>query len=233
MARAKNNEMRKQILDTAYDLFLERGYDNVLMKEIAAACGITPTLLQHYYPKKEDLLVQIVYTFIFRTAEFLEKNPSLFVKEDEFYTEPLWTGMYYRLLYTLLCKDNLRLLRLYTGVLFNARLLQRGLSLSIERLNLGNRLGVDFGSSASPKTYILNGILSQLIALYLRDGALIVEHETVVNIALRTYYRYCRITHEEEREIFQILDQQLSRELIQEYLKFCMAGMKDYIFLEA
>ena len=232
MARAKNNEMRKKILDTAYDLFLERGYDNVLMKEIAGACGITPTLLQHYYPKKEDLLVQIVYTFIFRTSEFLERHPHLFLREDEFYIEPLWTGMYYRLLYTLLCKDNLRLLRMYTGVLFNAPLLQRGLSLSIERLNLGNRLGVDFGTAASPKTYILNGVLAQMIALYMRDGVLIVEQETVVNIALRTYYRYCRLTRAQEREMFAILDEQLTPELQREYLRYCTNGMKDYVFLE-
>ncbi len=38
-------------------LFNERGYQDVSMREIAAACGISVGNLTYYYPRKEDLLM--------------------------------------------------------------------------------------------------------------------------------------------------------------------------------
>jgi len=49
-------ELRTElILDEALRLFAERHYSNVTMRDIAAACGINPALIYHYFESKEDL----------------------------------------------------------------------------------------------------------------------------------------------------------------------------------
>jgi AcrR family transcriptional regulator len=54
--RKRNTQRRMEIVNTAFRLFAENGYDNVQMKDIAEACDISKSLLQHYFPKKIVLL---------------------------------------------------------------------------------------------------------------------------------------------------------------------------------
>jgi len=56
MPRKRNTRRRMEIVDTAFHLFAEQGYANVQMKDIAIACEISKSLLQHYFPKKIVLL---------------------------------------------------------------------------------------------------------------------------------------------------------------------------------
>lgn len=49
--------MREQILNAALQLFMEKGYVNTSMDEIAEAVKLTKGGLYHYVDKKEDLLV--------------------------------------------------------------------------------------------------------------------------------------------------------------------------------
>lgn len=56
MPRKRNNQRRMEIVNTAFRLFAESGYDLVQMKDIAEACDISKSLLQHYFPKKIVLL---------------------------------------------------------------------------------------------------------------------------------------------------------------------------------
>ncbi|MGB7962571.1 MAG: TetR/AcrR family transcriptional regulator [Propionicimonas sp.] len=48
--------MRDRILATATQLFVERGYDGVAMREISDACGITKAALYYHFVGKADLL---------------------------------------------------------------------------------------------------------------------------------------------------------------------------------
>ena len=48
--------MRERILTTATQLFVERGYDGVAMREISEACGITKAALYYHFTGKADLL---------------------------------------------------------------------------------------------------------------------------------------------------------------------------------
>jgi len=54
--RKRNTQRRMEIVDTAFRLFAETSYDDVQMKDIAEACDISKSLLQHYFPKKIVLL---------------------------------------------------------------------------------------------------------------------------------------------------------------------------------
>jgi AcrR family transcriptional regulator len=53
----KKNLMRQLISDTATLLFLERGFDDVKISEIAAACDVSEKTIYNYFPTKESLLL--------------------------------------------------------------------------------------------------------------------------------------------------------------------------------
>ncbi len=49
--------MRQLISDTATVMFLERGFDEVRVSEIAAACDVSEKTIYNYFPTKESLLL--------------------------------------------------------------------------------------------------------------------------------------------------------------------------------
>jgi TetR/AcrR family transcriptional regulator, cholesterol catabolism regulator len=58
-----DQEMGRQILIAAKDLFLARGYKGVSMKEIADAVAVTSAALYYHFPKgKEDLFTKMIQT---------------------------------------------------------------------------------------------------------------------------------------------------------------------------
>ncbi len=59
--RAEDYEDKRQaILDAAAVLFAQSGYANVKMVDIAEACDASKSMLYHYFPKKEDVLFEIM-----------------------------------------------------------------------------------------------------------------------------------------------------------------------------
>ncbi|OPX64027.1 MULTISPECIES: TetR/AcrR family transcriptional regulator [unclassified Methanoregula] len=52
-------EVRKKIIDTAYHLFMVRGYHGTTMEEIAGALGVTKPAIYQYFPGKEDLFAAV------------------------------------------------------------------------------------------------------------------------------------------------------------------------------
>ncbi len=55
MARPVNTEMKTSIMEAAWQLFCQQGYDATTYAAIAQACGISRNLVQYHYPKKELL----------------------------------------------------------------------------------------------------------------------------------------------------------------------------------
>lgn len=51
---------REQLLDVALELFAERGYGWTSMRDLADEVGVSPGLVYHYFPSKEDLLRAVV-----------------------------------------------------------------------------------------------------------------------------------------------------------------------------
>lgn len=51
---------RESILTAAEHLFAERGYDGTSTNRIAEAAGVTRTLIFHYFPTKEQILVALL-----------------------------------------------------------------------------------------------------------------------------------------------------------------------------
>lgn len=68
----------------AQDLFLERGYENTTVDQIAAAAGMSKRTFFRYFPSKDDLVIGKYDLFGDRMAEALDERPA---------DEPVWTSM--------------------------------------------------------------------------------------------------------------------------------------------
>lgn len=47
---------KEKIINTAYNLFIEKGYDNVTINDICRTCGITKTTFYYHLRSKEDII---------------------------------------------------------------------------------------------------------------------------------------------------------------------------------
>ena len=54
------DEQRRRILDAATALFAERGYETTGMRELAAALGMSPPAIYHYFESKEALMDSLI-----------------------------------------------------------------------------------------------------------------------------------------------------------------------------
>jgi AcrR family transcriptional regulator len=61
----KKRDTRQRLSDLATAMFIERGFDNVSVAEIAEAAGVSKMTVFNYFPRKEDL-------FFDRGPEFVE-----------------------------------------------------------------------------------------------------------------------------------------------------------------
>lgn len=51
---------RKQLLNQCFEIFAEKGYSSVTMREIASEIGVSTGTLYHYFPSKESLFDQLI-----------------------------------------------------------------------------------------------------------------------------------------------------------------------------
>jgi TetR/AcrR family transcriptional regulator len=54
-ARLPASDRRRQLLETALDLFSRKGFDGATTKEIAAAAGVTEAIIFRHFPNKQTL----------------------------------------------------------------------------------------------------------------------------------------------------------------------------------
>ncbi|MDY6897583.1 MAG: TetR/AcrR family transcriptional regulator [Cyanobacteriota bacterium] len=55
-----HEKYRKELLWKSFELFAQRGYASVTMREIAKELGVSTGTLYHYFPNKEALFLQLV-----------------------------------------------------------------------------------------------------------------------------------------------------------------------------
>ena len=87
------NLRRKQIIDGAIKVFVEKGFHNATTREIAEASGITEGTLYNYIRSKEDI-VYIVYDYITR---ILREEVSDSIKDIDDPKERLMTALHQNL----------------------------------------------------------------------------------------------------------------------------------------
>jgi AcrR family transcriptional regulator len=59
-SREKSAETRTQIIETAYSLFVQKGYNATSMREISQEAGLTVGAIYNHFATKEDIWIQIV-----------------------------------------------------------------------------------------------------------------------------------------------------------------------------
>jgi AcrR family transcriptional regulator len=67
--RRRGPETREQIHRAAIELFAQLGYHATSMRAIAAAAGVQPAAIYHWYPSKEAILVHLQDDFMARLTE--------------------------------------------------------------------------------------------------------------------------------------------------------------------
>ncbi|WP_459956401.1 TetR/AcrR family transcriptional regulator [Nocardia sp. IFM 10818] len=68
----KKQQTRQHISDTATRMFLERGFDGVTIAEIAAAADVAKMTVTNYFPRKEDLVLDLGEQMIGRMTRAVE-----------------------------------------------------------------------------------------------------------------------------------------------------------------
>ncbi|MFI2346583.1 TetR/AcrR family transcriptional regulator [Streptomyces sp. NPDC019443] len=58
--REQAHQRREELMDAALKVFADKGLDRATVKDVAAAAGVAPGLLYHYFDSKEMLVVAIV-----------------------------------------------------------------------------------------------------------------------------------------------------------------------------
>ena len=90
MARGKAPnfvEPRTSILVTAAQLFAQNGFHNASMAQLAADCGMSKALLYHYYRDKEQILFDIVDSYMDRLLLLVQAGAALPLPPMEKLTE--------------------------------------------------------------------------------------------------------------------------------------------------
>ena len=80
-----NHETRKRIFDCAFALIKEKGYEQVTVKEISRAAGISKNTFYYYFTSKEDILIEFYRAVDASTAAKLSR-----VLNADSYLEQLW-----------------------------------------------------------------------------------------------------------------------------------------------
>lgn len=72
----KMERTRQLIADTAFDLFVQQGFEPTTIEQIAAAAEVGPRTLYRYYPTKESLLVGFVRNALREALEGFRAQPE-------------------------------------------------------------------------------------------------------------------------------------------------------------
>ncbi|WP_067827977.1 TetR/AcrR family transcriptional regulator [Nocardia inohanensis] len=70
----KKQQTRQNISHTATRLFLERGYDTVTIAEIAEAADVAKMTVTNYFPRKEDLVLDVHDVFVESLAQTVRER---------------------------------------------------------------------------------------------------------------------------------------------------------------
>jgi len=72
----KKQETREALTRAALELFVERGYDETTLAEIAESAGVSTRTIFAYFPGKEDILFSTVQTTLDALAQALAERPA-------------------------------------------------------------------------------------------------------------------------------------------------------------
>src|SRR5690606_12551135 len=72
----KKRQMYRRLSDTAIGLFLERGYEQVTVADVAAAVDVSKPTLFRYFPAKEDLVLHRLADHVGEAGRVVAGRPA-------------------------------------------------------------------------------------------------------------------------------------------------------------
>ncbi|MCL2368018.1 MAG: TetR/AcrR family transcriptional regulator [Oscillospiraceae bacterium] len=207
MGRKKNLAQRVTIIKTAYQLFVEEGYDKVTTKQVAEACNMAHSLLHYYYPTKSDLLTDIINTMI-------AKLHSYIAAEGVDLTDKLYVyGLFNRLFFEVLTV-NRKLLGIYQAALTDGEVLRRWTKYAVDKIGL---VTADSPEKAKIAPYMLSGAMGQILPLYV-DTEIHMELRETVNLGLDVFYAVNGLTKAWIHATVGLIDRRMTTPFIRGFL---------------
>ena len=74
---------RDTILNISADTFAEAGYPSATMAALAARCGVSKSLLYHYYPAKDAILFDLMHEYMTRLQRLVNEVAQLALPAEE------------------------------------------------------------------------------------------------------------------------------------------------------
>ena len=69
LTKEEQNRRRHEIFDAAVALFLEKGFEEISMQQIARTLGIGKSTLYDYFPSKDEILISFVEDAVYDLTE--------------------------------------------------------------------------------------------------------------------------------------------------------------------
>ena len=224
MAR-KNNKSRQLILEKARALFLDRSYRSVRMRDIAEACDMSVALLQHYYPKKENILEAIVYDASIKAGDFIREKVEYKGGGDSKAADAcVQFGVLFSMYFSMYYDHNPKLFDMYTEVLFNTLRLKNGLMMMSFRVPSIRR-----EHPANVASFVLCGAVSQLVGLYYVNGRLMIPMSDILRLAFPGSFRLLGLAPEEEESVLERIEAITTDELKDALWKYYYETKSEFV----
>lgn len=77
MAKPKNTEERNRIEKIAFRILTDKGVTNTSFADIALKAGVTRSLVQHYFPKKDIFIEDFIRRCLNEISDIVEESPYI------------------------------------------------------------------------------------------------------------------------------------------------------------
>lgn len=105
MSKTKREERTDEILKAALKLFHSKGFNYVVMNDIAKECGMARTTLYDYFPSKYDILVRLIGDVVRMARQAVPQGETTYEKLVFLTAESLRRVQENRLIYTIFIKE--------------------------------------------------------------------------------------------------------------------------------
>jgi len=79
----QQNQKKQRILDAAISVFIENGFEETSLREIASAAGLTTGAIYHHFKNKDELFYHAVKEAMYFAQKLSEKDESSNIKSAE------------------------------------------------------------------------------------------------------------------------------------------------------
>lgn len=94
-----NNEKRCEILKYSYDLFSHNDYHSIFLKDIAAQVGLSKSQLQNLFPKKSEIIRNLLEEYIHHSFRYIEELLTEDIEDINAYNKlSLYTAFFWKVI---------------------------------------------------------------------------------------------------------------------------------------